>query len=93
VPLAPGAVQFNLPFDTIGTNFSLIVGIFNDQHFSGNSGLPAGFPKVDLTSLTSFDVDYSNTIHVSASLPEGVSLTSASGEFPSSPLLSQPPRL
>jgi hypothetical protein len=26
------------------------------QHFSGDSGLPAGFPKADLTSLSSFDV-------------------------------------
>jgi hypothetical protein len=62
----PQTIPLNIPFATLGSNFQFVVGLATEV----NNFAPAG---------TTWNVDYSHTLHVALAAPEGVSLTSGSG--------------
>jgi hypothetical protein len=62
-------IPVSIPFSTLGSAFELVVAI---------ETLQAG----DASTGNQWDVDYSHTLGISLSAPDGVTLTSASGDLP-----------
>ncbi len=62
----PQSIPLSIPFSTLGSNFQLVVGLATE--INGNA--PTG---------TTWNVDYSHTLHASLTAPDGVSLTSGAG--------------
>ncbi len=74
----PNTLPLSIPFGGLGTNFQIEL-VLGSSEFTSN-------PETNF----SWSADFSHTIDVSLSAPDGVTLTSASGVFPGATLVPEP---